>query len=197
MQLIGFAEEGKRNNKGAKILGRTPIRHPGEGGLGPGGSSAMPSFALENIRAGKGVVFGHKLKTRFEIDEALGHFAGPAPGGNTKVPSFVRESASPRHSPSVVRSTLTQRRRCRPGAEQGRAAGHPPRDAAHHCAPPRVPDRACARRRRPARRPGGEEQAREARRAAALQGQDLGGDRRACVDPLPACHAMLLRANAC
>ena len=37
------------------------------------------------------VQFGHRLKTRREIEARLGDPAGPAPGGNVPVPSFVED----------------------------------------------------------------------------------------------------------
>lgn len=43
------------------------------------------------MRVHAGVVFGHKLKSQQEINQNLGIAETPAPGGNTRVPSFVEE----------------------------------------------------------------------------------------------------------
>jgi len=38
------------------------------------------------------VKFGHRLKSRREIEAKLGYPSGPAPGGSLPVPSFVADS---------------------------------------------------------------------------------------------------------
>ena len=56
------------------------------------GSLPVPSFAAENQRLNKGVQFGHRLKSRREVELALGYPAGPGPGGLLPVPSFVSDN---------------------------------------------------------------------------------------------------------
>ena len=47
-----------------------PLRFPEP--PAPGGNTKIPSFVEENKNKGKGVKFGHKLKTPEEIAEACG-----------------------------------------------------------------------------------------------------------------------------
>jgi len=45
-----------------------------------------------HCRNPRSVKFGHKLKTRREIEATLGYPSGPAPGGLLPVPSFVADN---------------------------------------------------------------------------------------------------------
>lgn len=60
------------------------------------------SFAAQSTKTKRGVVFGAKLKTRFEIDQKLGIGQGPAPGGTIPSGTFSFVAQSQKQNKGVV-----------------------------------------------------------------------------------------------